>query len=167
MRPPAPTRIPVLISGWRPLVLLAGPYWRRPPGVAGFLLAAENIADPRIASLLIEDFGVPDSGADARAALMRALILMRSGAQLYVGCTGGLGRTGLFLALLTKVQFASYQGAWGDPVAHVRATYHPWAVETREQEGFIRWFNPWPVVDWAARIAGAPPQWAASPAAGK
>ena len=52
-----------------------------------------------------------------------------------VGCLGGQGRTGLFLALLAKV--------WGiaDPVKYVRRVYLRRAVETRDQEEWVADFE--------------------------
>jgi protein-tyrosine phosphatase len=57
------------------------------------------------------------------------------GKPVYAGCMGGIGRTGLLLALVLK--------AWGDeaPVATVRKQYYPHAVETSEQMRYIKEFE--------------------------
>ena len=47
------------------------------------------------------DFQVPDRLKLYRG-LNKALDLMLAGEPLYVGCMGGKGRTGLFLAVLVK-----------------------------------------------------------------
>ena len=52
-----------------------------------------------------------------------------------VGCMGGIGRTGLMLALLAK-SFGEE-----DPVRYVRATYYSHAVETAAQKQFIAEFK--------------------------
>jgi len=59
-----------------------------------------------------------------------------AGERVEVGCAGGLGRTGTVLACM-----ASLGGVPpGEAVAWVRANYRPAAVETAEQEAFVRRF---------------------------
>jgi protein-tyrosine phosphatase len=69
------------------------------------------------------------------AGLEKAVQAITLGYPLYVGCMGGKGRTGLFLAVLAK--------AWGikNPVEYVRANYYPHAVETKEQYAYVTNFK--------------------------
>lgn len=85
--------------------------------------------------LPIHDFGVPEDDEAVRDALKAVLEAMLLGRRVYVGCAGGIGRTGMFLALLAKVAGAKY------PVAAVREGYARQAVETREQEKYVRNFD--------------------------
>ena len=57
------------------------------------------------------------------------------GKEVYVGCMGGWGRTGLFLALLAKVCGEE------TPILYVRTHYTPRAVETREQQEYVDNFD--------------------------
>lgn len=110
-----------------------GPYWERPSHLAGVKLAAE-LDLPCEVDLPIKDFGVP-SEAQARAALEAAIDLLGQGKDLYAGCYGGKGRTGLFMALLAKSSGVER------PIGWTRHSYHPEAVETMEQAQFIASFD--------------------------
>lgn len=83
----------------------------------------------------IPDFGVPAELLTpiVEFALIRALAAALDGRSVYVGCMGGIGRTGLFLSLLAK--------ALGQrrPIGYVRR-YVFEAVETHEQELYVRNF---------------------------
>lgn len=82
----------------------------------------------------IKDFGVPRmfyTGDHLRRMVESAL----QDGEIYVGCAGGTGRTGLVLALLARVAGVS------DPVRFVRDTYKSHAVETAEQERFVQGFH--------------------------
>lgn len=82
------------------------------------------------------DHGVPASNSEAVTAIEDAFACARDGERVEVGCYGGIGRTGTVLACM-----AVLAGVPGDAaVAWVRAHYHPYAVETDEQEGWVRWF---------------------------
>ncbi len=110
--------------------IMGGPYDAKPPARFGVKLDPLNKA-PCNVYLPIKDFGVTTPEA-MRQALREALVLLRDGKELYVGCMGGYGRTGMFLACLAKV--AGYSA----PVAYVRSNYCLKAVETRQQEEFVR-----------------------------
>jgi hypothetical protein len=60
---------------------------------------------------------------------------------VYVGCAGGWGRTGMFLALMAK--------AWGieNPVAYVRQVYCSQAIDTTPQLKYVDDFD----VRWVRR----------------
>ena len=68
----------------------------------------------------IPDFQVPSERqlAQVENALERAFAAALDGKRVYVGCAGGYGRTGLFLALMAKVAGVK------DPVAYVRLHYN-------------------------------------------
>ena len=116
--------------GWVHRPLFAGPYAERPPGTIGLKLAPEVVGKSNYL-LPIKDFDVPDIYR-LQDGLGWALRQMALGRAVYVGCKGGLGRTGLFLACMAKVL-----GVTDKPVEWVRSNYNPWAVETRIQEKFV------------------------------
>jgi hypothetical protein len=135
-----------LVSGFfREYRVFGGPYAARPQGTVGLKMAAEIRAFCDI-SVPTEDFSVP-SDADALQGLERAIEDILRGMPVYVGCMGGIGRTGLMLALIAK--------AWGeqDPVGYVREHYYPHAVETKDQQHFVRNFEIPPRLRWKVRMA--------------
>jgi len=83
----------------------------------------------------IKDFGVPKNAVVVEHALKGALQAALAGRQVYVGCMGGWGRTGLFLALLAKACGTP------DPIGYVRKQYSPRAVETKDQEAYVKGFD--------------------------
>jgi len=133
-------RLPPRWFGLYPAVSIAGgPFRDCPLGVFGVRLTEQQPLEWRgpEASLWlpIPDFSVPQMPAAAVGeAVVSALQASFSG-PVYVGCMGGWGRTGLFLALLAK--------AWGmsSPVAYVRREYGRAAVETAEQERYVAEFD--------------------------
>lgn len=102
----------------------------RPLSMAGVKMAVE-IPLAYDAKVDVVDFCVP-SKEDLDRGLSDTVRLITSGRQVYVGCMGGVGRTGFMLALLAK--------AWGvpDPVNYVRDNYYPHAVETIPQLELVR-----------------------------
>lgn len=80
----------------------------------------------------IVDYSIPKDPLDLVAAFDRILEDPR---DVYVGCFGGIGRTGLFMSCFLK-----YLGH-PQPLAHVRTHYNPHAVETPEQERFLADFH--------------------------
>ena len=86
---------------------------------------------------------------------------MRVGMVPYFGCKGGLGRTGTMLGIMAKVGLNSTPARFlgfrlphwfkmgGDPVDWVREFYRPEAIETRDQEDFVRDFD----VSWLVGMA--------------
>jgi hypothetical protein len=83
-----------------------------------------------------EDFGVPADPQRAAAQIRGAFERARSGERVEVGCAGGLGRTGTVLACMAVLAGVPSTEA----VAWVRATYDARAVETPQQEEFVRSF---------------------------
>jgi hypothetical protein len=131
----------------------AGPYKSKPTDFPGVKLAVEIQEDFAI-KLDIPDFSVPDPD-EAEAALLATIALVRAGATPYIGCMGGTGRTGLFLALLAKVAMFSqrrftYRGL--NPVELIREIYRPGAVETKEQELYVEAFDVSYLVDMVKRF---------------
>lgn len=113
---------------------------------AGVCMAIELGRLPHSIFVPTRDFSIPEV-SDMRKALMQSIALMASGKQLYVGCMGGIGRTGLFLAALAKIMGVD------DPVAYVRSHYMPHAVETQEQQDFIRALPVEDISKWAKMIS--------------
>jgi protein-tyrosine phosphatase len=83
------------------------------------------------------DFGLPADPEAFRAALLDLLARARSGDAVELGCLGGHGRTGTALACLAILAGAPSDAA----VAWVRSEYCERAVETPEQEAFVRAFE--------------------------
>ena len=79
-------------------------------------------------SVPTEDFSIP-SVEDMQLGLMEAYDYMAKGNDLYVGCMGGIGRTGLFMGCIAKLMQdcgnVGFQKSLntGDPVRWVRENY--------------------------------------------
>lgn len=118
------------------LDVVGGPYDNFRGGNAfGVCVRKETTRAPVHAHLPITDFSVPPSVARTEAVLLQAFRAALDGKQLYVGCMGGWGRTGLFLALMAKVAGIPH------PVEYVRDNYTPRAVETPEQYDYVSRFD--------------------------
>jgi hypothetical protein len=117
------------IRGSKYFRVFGGPYRARPEAMVGLKMAVE-INSPSDISIDTEDFDVPAFDA-LDCGLLKAVQSIAAGYPLYVGCMGGVGRTGLFLAILAK--------AWGipQPVEYVRTQYIPHAVETQRQYKYV------------------------------
>ena len=85
-----------------------------------------------------EDFGVPADRERAAAQIRAAFERARAGERVEVGCAGGLGRTGTVLACMAILAGVPQDEA----VGWVRANHHARAVETPEQEAWVRAFAP-------------------------
>lgn len=83
------------------------------------------------------DFRLPADRADARDALREAWE-RAAHERVEVACGGGRGRTGTALACLAVLDGVPADQA----VAHVRAAYHPRAVETPWQRRWVERFAP-------------------------
>lgn len=119
--------------------ITGGPFDTLPAGARGLCLdpGAVRLAEAEW-RLDVPDFGVPDAAA-LRCVLRAMLEAMRArpGDAYHIGCRAGLGRTGLALACLARQAGA----VEGDPVAWLRARYVPGAIETADQESFVRAFG--------------------------
>lgn len=111
------------------VILFGGPYRQRPANMVGVKMAVE-IDRPYDINVPTRDYSVP-AIKDVDAGLIGMLEYLLQGREIYVGCMGGIGRTGLMLAIAAK--------AFGvpDPIAHVRATFNVHAVETGEQKEYV------------------------------
>lgn len=107
-----------------------GPYRQVPDSMVGVKMAVE-INHPHQISIPTRDYSVPRV-LDVDRGLKQAVYEILVGNPVYVGCMGGVGRTGLFLAILAK--------AFGvkDPVQYVRLNYNPHAVETSQQMQYVQ-----------------------------
>lgn len=83
------------------------------------------------------DFGLPNDPARFREQLLDLLVQARRGDRVELGCLGGHGRTGTALACAAVLSGhdASTATVW------VRSTYCDRAVETSDQESFVRSFT--------------------------
>jgi len=133
-------------------LVIGGPYMRfvdrqqtRLPLVG--VLMAEELRDVDYTIFVpTRDFSIPLMRL-FRKGLMQSIAQMAIGNQLYVGCMGGIGRTGLFLAGLAKIMGVE------DPVGYVREHYIPHAVETEAQKDFIRALKVEDIRKWAKIIS--------------
>lgn len=122
--------------------------------LVGVKMAAE-VSHPHDINIPTRDFSVPDL-KDMHIGVQQALQAILDGNDIYVGCMGGTGRTGLFMGCLAAVMFdfagpvAELESVFGmsDPVKYVRKHYRPHAIETDEQEIFVRNFPTKGHVDW-------------------
>ena len=101
----------------------------------GVIVRAEKVPDNYDVHLPIRDFDVPHDEKYVILALKRTITAILDDEPVYIGCMGGWGRTGLFMALLCKVFGCT------DPIEQVRETYHPHAVETKAQAKYVADFN--------------------------
>ena len=111
-------------------VVAGGPYVRVPDKMVGVKMAVE-INHPHQISIPTRDFDVPRV-SDVDTGLRQAVDAILRGDPVYVGCMGGIGRTGLFMAILAKAFGES------DPVSDVRSQYNHHAVETKQQMQYVQ-----------------------------
>src|SRR5271166_4838953 len=99
--------------------IVGGPYRLKPSNYYGIKMA-EEINSDCVISIPTRDFDVPDTGR-LIAGLYCGITLAQQRAPLWVGCMGGIGRTGLYFGALAKVM-AKYQKLTKlrpiDPVAY-------------------------------------------------
>lgn len=134
--------------------IFGGPFRKYEPGtrrLIGIKMAVE-IDHPHDFAVDTEDFSVPEV-SDMQDGLIAALASLAEGSDVYVGCMGGIGRTGLFMGCMVKFM-QDYAAKTGgpipciDPVANVRSQYNPHAIETREQQDYVRTFDTAPVISY-------------------
>lgn len=115
--------------GLSKVTLYGGPYRYKPVDFFGINMAAE-IPMPADVRIPTEDFSVPDEQEFLRG-IRKGLVALALKKKVYVGCMGGIGRTGLYMAGIAKAL------GYASPVDHVRGEYVPIAVETREQRQYL------------------------------
>lgn len=76
----------------------------------------------------IRDYSIPNGREDLRKVFEE---ILASDQDVYVGCFGGKGRTGLFMAAFLK-----YLGDQ-NPIPTVRGQYNEHAVETQQQADYV------------------------------
>lgn len=112
------------------------------PGDVTIRLAHELAQHRSTISIETHDFNTPPDEQAVRYALLVAVRALSDGHNVYCGCAGGIGRTGLFLALLV----AALRTKCRNPVKFVRENYNKGAVETPKQlaylDSFIRRNQP-------------------------
>jgi len=147
----------------RKVTVMGGRYREKPDSIKGVKLAPE-IDAPADVILDIPDFSVPTLNSGDNAIYQALKILCEDGA-IYIGCMGGIGRTGMFMAMLIRtigiLNLEAEQKTWwykikqffgadpspylqmvNYPVEFVRDEYMSLAIETSEQEKFVRWYDP-------------------------
>lgn len=136
-------------GAWANIVITGGPFDSYPGRHKAFgVCVRHEMAPPdKDVHLPIKDFSVPSSSAAVERALLSAFHAALSGKPVYVGCMGGWGRTGLFLALMAKVAGVD------KPVEYVREHYTPRAVETKEQYAYVEQFDVRPIQKAVRRAA--------------
>lgn len=134
-------------------MIYGGPFKEYVPGtrrLVGVKMAAE-INHPHDISIPTEDFSIPDE-CDMKVGINLALKALVEGNDIYAGCMGGIGRTGLFMGCMAKLM-ADWHLMTGehwldpdlfDPVKYVRHYYKAHAIETQEQQAFVRGFDTAP-----------------------
>jgi protein-tyrosine phosphatase len=128
--------------GWQTAVFHGGPfkYFKTGDNRVGVCLLEHQPPNWDVIALPIKDFGVPrdDQTQNVEEAILQAYAAAFDGKDVYVGCTGGIGRTGTFISLLVK---ATLEDSALDPVALVRGQYLSYAVETDEQHEYVEDFD--------------------------
>lgn len=129
-------------------LVYGGPYRDYRPGqrrLVGVKMAVE-IDAPHDISIPTKDFDVP-LVMTLTSGLKQACTAIAEGNDLYVGCMGGVGRTGLFMACLVKCLSAAGMMGHIYPVDYVRKNYNNHAVETAQQMEYVEDFDTTPVVE--------------------
>ncbi len=131
-------------------ILMGGPYRSKPVHFKGVKMA-EEIHEPCSIDIPTRDFATPDEKVFLRG-VVEGFVRMFRGQHLYVGCMGGIGRTGLYMAAMAKCM---YDAGWidDDPVAYVRRHYLPHAVETEQQQEFIAGLPTLTIAQWLQSVA--------------
>jgi hypothetical protein len=114
--------------GWKGR-LHGGPFRNKPDHMFGIKMASEVALDAHV-DVPCDDFQVPPI-AEFVAALRTGVVALISGEEVYVGCLGGIGRTGLYFAAMAKLF------GYKNPIGYVRWQYKSNAVETKAQQDFI------------------------------
>ena len=140
--PPAASVVATGVKSWQELgvrrVLSLIEDWELPRRAPG-LYEALGVHDIALVRLPVRDFGVPTDAAAFARLLADLRQRLAGGEGVLVHCNAGLGRTAVVLASLLRVH-----GWAGDPVAEIRRSYRPTAMEHPVQEAFVRGLDPPP-----------------------
>jgi len=115
-------------------VIVGGPYVAKPDDYFGIKMAIE-IDRPCDVDIPTKDFSVPKY-EDLDNGVRASLIPIAKNKPVFVGCFGGLGRTGLLMGALAKALNIP------EPVLYVRANFKSHAIETDQQVKFIGNYTP-------------------------
>lgn len=110
--------------------MYGGPYRERPAGTFGVCMAAELCDLPAQVKVPTQDFSIPNPDVLIDG-VEQVIMALAEGRTVYAGCMGGIGRTGLVMAVTAKALGVK------EPVKWVRKHYKPHAVETQQQQRFI------------------------------
>lgn len=128
-----------------------GPYRKAPASIGGVKVVgvkmAEEIDRECDIDVPTEDYKTPHRITFDRG-LREAILALMGDMPVYVGCMGGIGRTGLFLAGLAKyfdlsAEHVTPESAWAKEevttgaVGYVRKHYLSHALETKQQQEYI------------------------------
>jgi len=135
-----PKEVYIFMPGDKLAILQAGPTRNKPPSHLLIRCASEIPVDE---SHVFTDISVPDFQTFNMNELEKKIPLIMHALEtgkppnLYVGCAGGIGRTGTILSILAAhhPDMTPYKA-----IEYIRTTYHPHACETREQEEQVRWY---------------------------
>lgn len=134
--------MPVTVGPWSGMIY-GGPYRKYIPGqrrLIGIKMAAE-LDCPCDINIPTEDFSVPDV-QDMGRGLIGAVQALSSGKDVYVGCMGGVGRTGLFMGCMAKLMLdEGFLPPGTNVIQYVREAYMPYAIETKEQQAYVTGFD--------------------------
>lgn len=119
--------------GFVTVSVLGGSYYHKPAETKGVKMAVEIKLACDI-DIPTRDFSVP-AVYDMDNGIREAITYLAKNETMYVGCLGGIGRTGLFLSCLAKAL------GYKDPVQYVRDNYDERAVETNRQKEFVERFD--------------------------
>lgn len=128
-----------MVSG----IIFGGPYRNRPASMPGYCMAEELQHLPHDVAIPTRDFSVPTPEAMVEG-MKQARKDLRDRGELYVGCMGGIGRTGLFMGSMKLLDLMSAH--WlpdqdmlaEQAINYVRMNYKGHAIETNEQEAFLK-----------------------------
>jgi hypothetical protein len=124
--------------------ITGGPFDGYPKGnphTFGVCVRQERVPEHADLVVPIVDFQVPTAEQYdlVASAVLTAFDAAFGGRDVYVGCMGGMGRTGLFLAIMAKC------AGIPDPVQFVRKNYYSHAVETENQLAYVNDFDIKPI----------------------
>ena len=135
-------------------LLTGGPYRLKPADVLGIKMAQE-IKDDCLISVPTVDFSIPDREIFV-SALYLGITMLHQKRKLWVGCMGGIGRTGLYFAGMAKVmwhyQILTKKKPMYDPIVYVRENYYEHAVETNQQMSFINSLDLSEIAVWTQNL---------------
>lgn len=145
----------VKMGDWESMIY-GGPYSNFDPQerrLFGVKMAVE-IEHPHDLSIPTRDYSIP-SVEILIDGLKEVFRQIRLGKDIYVGCMGGVGRTGLFMGCLLKCVDRFYE--MDDVpveviISRVRTWYNPHAIETKEQGKFIEQLDVKEVVEFMHKL---------------